>query len=577
MSCLRHYRLRACFDGVPSVLTKQQRLIFEKVEAFVMENRKAASPSHTRAARLAFKNDFPARERVFIIQLAQELHLNIGWDEYDEEDTNLCTLRFPTPPGAEEVLVDETANGDEGDDDWEDVEDEESRAAVDRVLKKYMKAPVVDPDAEGTFDERHERSVMEKMNEWKRGYYKVRISPVCALTRLTWTRRRNWEYRSTILSSWESSYIDMWKDYNGLCTTTTAASPPGVGSTITTMHPVFQVGLLFHLTCRTPLISCSDLRGVDQMKFEFTLGQPFKPFEQLMGVLPVASKEHIPQAYQDLMYDPNSPILDFYPLEFEQDLNGKKQEWEAIVKIPFIDEKRLLKAMASREHRLTPEERQRNTWGPSLKFFQGTGEPTVYPSSLPGFFPPIYRCTCVMETFNLPVLDGLHLVPGLCDGVFLGAEALAGFPSLKTLPHTAALGYHGVNVHGSESRNKSMVVHIQNPYEGEKTEDIANKFIGQRVFINWPFLQEGKVVAVSDSLFKYEKMAVVPGTPAKVISAPHAFQAQGHWKTKAERIESVYSKRCGVVTGEVEVLLHVRPLKGEQNVCSHVECRSPYR
>lgn len=42
----------------------------------------------------------------------------------------------------------------------------------------------------------------------------------------------------------------------------------------------------------------------------------------------------------------DSPIIEFYPQTFEQDLNGKKQDWEAIVKIPFIDKKRLQDAMA---------------------------------------------------------------------------------------------------------------------------------------------------------------------------------------------------------------------------------------
>ena len=36
--------------------------------------------------------------------------------------------------------------------------------------------------------------------------------------------------------------------------------------------------------------------------------------------------------------DEDSPIKDFYPEEFEADLNGKMQEWEAVVLIPFIDE-----------------------------------------------------------------------------------------------------------------------------------------------------------------------------------------------------------------------------------------------
>jgi 5'-3' exoribonuclease 1 len=67
-----------------------------------------------------------------------------------------------------------------------------------------------------------------------------------------------------------------------------------------------------------------------------------------------------------------------------------------------------------------------------------------------------------------------------------------------------------------------MVVHIKNPYEGTKTEDIAKEMIGKRTFMGWPFLQEGLIVAIFDSLFKYEKMTVVPGSPPEVISNLHS-------------------------------------------------------
>jgi 5'-3' exoribonuclease 1 len=260
------------------------------------------------------------------------------------------------------------------------------------------------------------------------------------------------------------------------------------------------------------------------------------------------------------MYDPTSPILDFYPQDFVSDMNGKKAEWEAIVKIPFIQEDRLLKAMRAREHLLTKEERQRNHHGNSLQFVYDPNNVTVYPSPLPGFFPDIHKCMCITKPFNLPTLDGLHLVKGLLDGVGLGVHAMAGFPSLDNLPHTAQLLYHSVNVFKADSRNQSMVLYIKNQWADEKILTLAEQLIGNRAFYNWPFLQEGMVVALSDSHFTYEMQAF--GNAFRVAPTEHNQNGLGQFSRKAEGHESRYSKRFGVISGDVDVLIHVRPLKG---------------
>ena len=55
------------------------------------------------------------------------------------------------------------------------------------------------------------------------------------------------------------------------------------------------------------------------------------------------------------MINEDSPVKDYYPVEFGTDLNGKEQEWEAVVLIPFIDEERLLQAMSEKSQYLMDE------------------------------------------------------------------------------------------------------------------------------------------------------------------------------------------------------------------------------
>jgi 5'-3' exoribonuclease 1 len=219
------------------------------------------------------------------------------------------------------------------------------------------------------------------------------------------------------------------------------------------------------------------------------------------------------------------------------------------------------KRFQGREHRLTPEERARNDFSESWRFTYDPQVAVTYPSSYPGFFPDLHGCHTRMVPFHLPTLDGLHFVKGLCEGVLLGKDAVAGFPSLSTVSHSAQLGFHSVNVFQSDSRNETMVVTIDNAYEGMTVEDIARMLIGKRTFVNWPYLQEAQISAVSDELFRYE---LDETNPTGVIKIPHRQNDAINWRKTADRVEFVYSKRFGVIIGNVDVVLHGHLLKGER-------------
>ena len=511
------------------VISKSQQKIVTLVRGFVLENKKKPSS----AARLELVNSFSPADQAFLKNLAESLHLVVRWDETDDYGQSLAVLTFDLE-GVSDDEVDSTPDEErDGEDEWQDEADAEEEAdegelAIERVLNKYAKAKVVEQPLD-EYEQDHEEKLKAQFEEWKRTYYKSKLE----ISYDDPTQLGQLVYRYVEGLQWILNYY-----YKGV--------------------PSWSWYYDYHYSPRI-----TDLTGLAELKFNFDKGKPFTPFQQLMGVLPEESKEHVPSAYRDLMYEETSPIIDFYPTDFELDMNGKKQDWEAVVKIPFIDQERLLRAMASRDARLTPEEKERNK-GDRLAtaFVYDPSKEDNYPSSHPGFFPDIFQSHCRSEDFVPPKLgDGVELITGLIEGVQIGAKALAGFPSLYTLPHTGHLEYHGVNVFQSDSRNQSMVITITAKHDKADASAIAKKSIGQRTFHSWPYLQEGLVVGVSDDMYKYE-LQQSPRGGATVVSTPHNHFQTIAFKKDCDKHEHQQSKRFGVIIGHTEVLLHIRPLKG---------------
>ncbi|XP_049332694.1 5'-3' exoribonuclease 1 isoform X2 [Astyanax mexicanus] len=319
----------------------------------------------------------------------------------------------------------------------------------------------------------------------------------------------------------------------------------------------------------------SDVRNIAGLRLTFDLGKPFMPFEQLLGVLPAASKDLLPKCYQHLMTSEGSPIIEYYPLDFKTDLNGKQQEWEAVVLIPFIDERRLLAAMELYTDQLNKSEKSRNRHSECALYCYDKQLDYPYTSPLPDLFPNITHC----HTRVTPVPVDAWRVSLDYVGRKVDRSSLyfCGFPTLQHIRHKFYKKKSGVMVFQQSSRGENMMLEISPCQQGvPMLEDVAALVLGRSVFVNWPHLEEARVVAVSDgeSKFLLEEAAgsqklYEDGSPPPVKVVYLSDKEQKEWVKEVQGLTEHNNKRKGIIINETDVLLHAQLLTGRKYIISH--------
>ncbi|CAG0917946.1 unnamed protein product [Notodromas monacha] len=300
----------------------------------------------------------------------------------------------------------------------------------------------------------------------------------------------------------------------------------------------------------------SDVTNFAGFDVSFDMGHPFLPFQQLMAVLPPASKMHVPPAYHWLMESTDSPILEFYPQDFETDLNGKTQEWESVVLIPFIEEVKLLGALAQCEQKLSAEEKARNKHS-AMALFQWTSD-DLGSYAAPAHFPMIEANHAKLELVdpsNWKVPKD-QLVKGLCKGVRLDVY-FPGYPTFKHLDFSFALEKAEVKVFQSRSRSENMILSLKS-VDASDVRSIAKNLTGSTIYVGWPHLVEALVHSVSTASKRWH----LSENRGEIVEKGQNERQSAAWDASVSSIEDKYENRLGVRIGETQVVVHAKQVVG---------------
>ena len=318
-----------------------------------------------------------------------------------------------------------------------------------------------------------------------------------------------------------------------------------------------------------------DSDDAEYISSSFTLSSPYKPFEQLLAVLPRASNKVLPASYQRLMEDPNSPIYKYYPETFEVDMNLSVSPWEGIALLPFIDEQALKTAIASIPSLEDKEEKYINTHKePILFVYDYQKSLTKHRIKGPLGFGPIAD-DVVCSKYKLPSFD--RFVPKLCEGA---KRIIQGSPNLTAIPFATVIQKVPVKTFGMSSKYQTLViqvmdadapspspaasqassVHLQQRYDNLAL-GYLQKFLSHPLYVGWPYFREAQIVEINTANFQHS-VVHLRDNKTHTMSNQLAPQQRSRFQKVCHSVSQRYLTMHGVDVGDIHILVKCRLLWG---------------
>uniref|UniRef100_A0A7S3CW05 Uncharacterized protein n=1 Tax=Palpitomonas bilix TaxID=652834 RepID=A0A7S3CW05_9EUKA len=318
----------------------------------------------------------------------------------------------------------------------------------------------------------------------------------------------------------------------------------------------------------------SDFVDLHEFSREFSQGfapsMPFPPLMQLLSVLPIHSRPLLPKELGHLMVDDQFKAV--YPEEVAIDMEGKQNDWEGVVLLPFLDIASLEEAARRVFARLNEADAKRNAFRLStvVQSKVDITKPAIeYKSPCPRVAPSFRSSSLITKEVSVE-----HIFGSACgyvyrckllDGVLKGIAAPAGIPSLFHLPYYHVLKDMRVSVFGGFSRLPSISIQI----EAKKVPTrelpassplIAERLKGQMIYVDYPYLRPALVTGVIDGTTR-TTIEMKGGVPTlKTTSLTEGDRHQ--YKKHMDGIESKLKSTMAVEVDNFKALLIVKRVVG---------------